>query len=718
MVRGWGIFPHNSALLLRSIGIILFVMRSFLFLLLLCLSSSGQFLSLAKHSASKSQLLSEVKSIQPGQKFSVALALSHPLGWHSYYQNPGGIELPPSISWKLPPGFVAGDIQWPTPELTEPSFQMDAAAPEVSYTYSHNQAFLIVDLTVPNDPALVGTSVTIAAEAKWQICQKSCKNESAQLTLTLPVAAASEVDADTQPRFAAARAKSAPLSTWEYEAVQDGGAIQLRIAGAPTLAEAHFIADQNMITPLASMTARAEDDEQVMDLKTRQELFSGTETSKSAVLSGILRYRDADGEKAVRVPAITITRAAAPAMPFGRFLSVVFGMFLGGLILNLMPCVFPVIGIKILGFVQQAGQDRRKIIFHGLIFTAGVLASFGILSGILYAARQATVTQDLGWGYQLQDPYVVLGLMMLMFVMALNLFGVFEIGTSATSVGGKWQSQQGLAGSFFSGFLATVVATPCSGPFLGAAIGAAIVLPAYQFFLAFTSMAIGLATPYLVLSIYPDLVKWLPRPGAWMETMKQGMSFLLFATAGYLLWVYAGLIDLDHMLQPIFGLTGVAMAAWIYGRWCTISRPAQVRRIAAAVALLLAVGSICYAAIIKKGMEWETWSEERVEELLEEGRPVYVDFTAKWCLTCQVNKSQAYSDEVVALMKERGIVPMKADKTKPNPAIEAKLAELRRTAIPVNVLYVPDQEPIITPEVLTSSYLLELFREKTPSPEK
>lgn len=693
-------------------------MRLLSFFLLLCLTSSGQFLPLKKQTSSSAELVSEVKSVQPGQTFSVALALSHPLGWHSYYRNPGGIELPPTLTWKLPPGFEAGEMQWPTPEITEPSFQMDESAPEVSYTYSHDKGFFLVDITVPDDASLIGQNVTIAAEASWQICQKSCKNESAKLSITLPVVATSEVDPAMQPRFAAARAAQPQPSTLEFEAISEGDTIQLRIAGASVMQQAHLIADQNMVTPLASMSARQDGEVQVIDLKTRQELFSGAPTEKSRELSGILRYRDADGERVVRVPATAITRAPAPALPMGQFFPVIFGMFLGGLILNLMPCVFPVIGIKILGFVQQAGQDQRKIVLHGLSFTVGVMVSFAILSGILFTARQAAVSEDLGWGYQLQNPYVVLGLMMLMFAMALNLFGVFEIGTSATSVGGKWQSQEGLAGTFFSGFLATVVATPCSGPFLGAAIGAAIALPALQFFLAFGCMALGLATPYLVLSLFPNLVKYLPRPGAWMETMKQGMSFLLFATAGYLLWVYTGLIDLDHMLQPIFGLTGVALAAWIYGRWSTLAQPLRTRRIAAALALALAVGSIGYAAIIKKGIEWETWSEERVDELLEEGKPVYVDFTAKWCLTCQVNKSQAYSEEVIALMKERGIVPMKADKTKPNPAIEAKLAELRRTAIPVNVLYVPGQEPIITPEVLTSSYLLELFREKTSVPAK
>lgn len=672
----------------------------------------------AKPVSSKYALLSELSSVAPGQTFAVALALSHPEGWHSYYLNPGGIEESPSIQWKLPKGFTAGLIQWPAPHVTEPAFQLDDANPEKAYTYANDQAFLITEITVPADESLIGTTITLVADAKWQICKDSCLGEKANLTLTLPIAKQSEINAATEEAFAKARASQAKPSNLTFLAEKNGVTLQLRIRGATKMESVHFIADQKMVTPLSSMQARNDNGDFVIDLKTRRELFSGVKIEAANALSGILRFNDGTGEQVVAVPVTKITRAPAPPLPLAKFMPVLLGMFLGGLILNLMPCVFPVIGIKILGFVQQSGQDKRKIILHGVAFTIGVLISFGLLSGILFAARQAAGGEEFGWGYQLQNHWVVLGLMMLMFIMAMNLFGVFEIGTSATSVGGSLQSKQGLSGSFFSGFLATVVATPCSGPFLGAAIGAAIVLPPLQFFTAFTVMAFGLATPYLLLSAFPKLVDYLPRPGAWMETFKQGMSFLLFATAGYLLWVYTSLIDLDNMLNPVFGLSAVALACWIYGRWNTYAKPRPVRIYASFVALLLAAGGIYYAGSIKKGVAWETWSPERVEELLDEGRPVYVDFTAKWCLTCQVNKRNAYSEEVIELMKQRGVVALKADKTKPDPKIEAQLEELNRTAIPVNVLYVPDKEPIITPEVLTSGYLLDLFRKHTPEPEE
>jgi len=407
----------------------------------------------------------------------------------------------------------------------------------------------------------------------------------------------------------------------------------------------------------------------------------------------------------------------------GKFLGIIGGMLLGGLILNLMPCVFPVIGLKIMNFAQQAGEEKSKVVMHGITFASGVIISFWVLSGFLLALRNAAIKgegEDVGWGYQLQNPYIVLGILLLMFILALNMFGVFEIGTKATSVGGKLQNKQGLAGSFFSGVLATIVATPCSAPFLGAAIGAAFALPNFQFMLAFTAMAVGLASPYLILSIFPNLIKKLPRPGPWMESFKQGMSFLLFATTGYLLWVYIAQTGLDYMLNVVIGLTSIAMGLWIHGRWNLPHRSRKVKSIASALTILSVIGGIFIILPPDKSnkLTWEKWSEARVEELLEDNTPVYVDFTATWCATCQLNKKRAYPPEVVQLFKDYGVVALKGDKTNATPEIEKKLQELGRTAIPVNVLYIPGKDkPIITPEILTADYLTELITTHLKKPE-
>lgn len=662
--------------------------------------------------SSEASLVSETSTIAPGGTFTVALQLDHPAEWHSYYKNSGGVELPPAIEWKLPEGFTAGPIQWPVPEVKEGYFGK-------SFVYSGSPVFL-VDITAPASLES-GKTLTLTANASWQICKDSCINEEKSLSVSLATGPLAEADPARIKLFESARKNQPTLSPGiKTTAHSDGSDIKLRIAGVGPDGgtPADFIPNERFVQPASAGGSIARDgDAWLVTLKRIKTDAFENAVPQGKSLSGILT-----GPASFSIPETAIgspSAAAAVSLPISKYLPILGGMLLGGLILNLMPCVFPVIGLKIMGFVQQAGADRKKIALHGVMFAVGVLASFGVISGILFAARTAAGTgaDAIGWGYQLQNPWVVLTLMLLMFVLALNMFGLFELGTSATSVGGSLQSKQGLGGSFFSGVLATIVATPCSAPFLGVAIGAAIALPAFQFFAAFAAMAIGLSLPYLILSIFPSLIDFLPRPGVWMESFKQAMSFFLFATAGYLLWVYAGQIGLDNLLGPVFGLTGIAVAAWIYGRWNLPHRPRNTRWIAMALTVLFAAGGFLLAKPPEKSaLVWEPWSQERVDALLAEGRPVYIDFTAQWCATCQVNKKTAYTKEVIALMKQKGVVALKADKTNPNPKIEEKLQELGRTAIPVNVLLVPKKDAVITPELLSAGYLKDLFSKEIMDP--
>lgn len=693
-----------------------------LFLLLLFIfpgaaSVQAQKSDSSKGAASTAELIPENKTISPGGSFTVALKLEHPDEWHSYYQNSGGVEMPPSIVWKLPEGFTAGPIQWPTPEVKDGYFGK-------SFVYSGSPVFL-VDIAAP-DSLEAGASVSLGADASWQICKESCINEEKSFSLTLTVAATPEKDPAQASLFGQARkSQPAKVPMMRVQAISGGGDITLHVTaeGALKQAPVDFIPDQPFVLAAsAGGNIAADGDGWVITLKRATKDVLDNDIPQGKSFSGILT----SPAGSIVVPDTVIFSEAVAnkpveALPVSKYLPILWGMLLGGIILNLMPCVFPVIGLKIMGFVQQAGADRKKIALHGVAFTTGVLASFGVLSGVLFAARAAARSSvgpgadSIGWGYQLQNPWVVLVLMLLMFVLALNMFGVFELGTSATSVGGSLQAKQGLGGSFFSGVLATVVATPCSAPFLGVAIGSAIGLPAFQFFSAFAAMAIGLSLPYLVLSVFPKLIDFLPRPGAWMESFKQAMSFFLFATAGYLLWVYAGQIGLDNLLGPIFGLSGIAVAAWIYGRWNLPHRTRNTRWVATLLAVAFAgAGFMLAKPPQKSALVWEPWSQERVDALLAEGKPVYIDFTAQWCATCQVNKKTAYTKEVIALMQKKGVVALKADKTNPDPKIEAKLQELGRTAIPVNVLLVPEKKPVITPELLTSGYLSDLFNKEIP----
>jgi len=661
-------------------------------------------------------LVAEVTAIAPGKAFTLALRLEQPAGWHSYYRNSGGIELPPAIEWRLPAGFSAGPLQWPVPTVKD-------GYSGKSYVYTGSPV-LLVDITPPAS-LRVGEKVSLSAAATWQICSDTCMDGKKSFALSLPVSASPVLDPAQTEVFAQARSKIPRANViWKISAYQDAGDFVLRLspqggaAGANLPAPVEFIPNEPFLKPLSdggSVTGDGAD--WLITLKRNAVDIFEKPIPLGKTLSGILLSGEAGSADAAAsaIPATPLSPIPVKPPAFFKLLGILGLMFVGGLILNLMPCVFPVIGLKIMGFVKQAGDSRQRIVAHGLLFTLGVLVSFGVLSGILFAGRAVA---GVGWGYQLQIPGVVLGLMLLMFVLALNMFGVFELGTAATSVGGSLQAKHGLAGSFFSGVLATVVATPCAGPFLGAAIGAAITLPALAFFAAFAAMAMGLALPYLVLSVFPGLLHLLPRPGAWMESFKQGMSFLLFATAGYFLCIYAVQIGPENLLDPVLGLSTIAMAAWIYGRWCLPHRRPAVRRAALVITLALAAGGVLLALPPTpkvNALHWEAWSQARVDGLLKNDQAVFIDFTAQWCPTCQVNKRLAYTPEVVALMQARHIVPLKADKTKLNPEIEIKLREYGRSAIPVNVLLVPGKAPIVTPELLSAAYLMELFRREVPA---
>lgn len=411
-------------------------------------------------------------------------------------------------------------------------------------------------------------------------------------------------------------------------------------------------------------------------------------------------------EKKSPEPAkVTAPAVGSDAPP--TFLVIMLSAFIGGLILNIMPCVFPVLGIKIVGIVQQAGEDRKQVVLHGLIYTLGVLLSFWALGGLV-------VTLGKGWGFQLQYAGFNYVLAAFFLVFGLNMAGLFEIGASAVGVGANLQMKHGLSGSFFSGLLATLVSTPCSAPFLGTALGFAVKLPAPQAMLLFTLIGLGLASPFLLLSMFPKLVSALPRPGAWMESFKQGMSFLLLGTVVYQLWVLTAMVEGLPLLWLMLGLLLVALGCWIYGRWSLPHKASRTRLIAVVLTLVCAGGGLWFGwpqkqekkhvaqPVFEHGLLWEPWSEAKVQELLAAGKPVYIDYTAKWCLTCQVNKRIYPNPQLQELIKKHGVVTMRADYTNEDEVIKKSFEALGRGAVPVNVLHIPGvKEPHVLPEILT-----------------
>jgi thiol:disulfide interchange protein DsbD len=670
--------------------------------------------------AVEAELVPAVAGVQPGQPFEVALRLAHDPEWHSYWIY-SGTGYPTTIKWTLPPGWRAGDIQWPVPRVLK-----DAHGAITGNGYD-GEVFLLVTLTPPAGLA-PGINVTLQAAVEWLMCKEVCMPGDAKLELTLPVVSGpTPPDAQWGAKLAAAHGQLPHASAgWQFTATRATKTVTLTFrppAGtAFTPADFHFFADDGLIAYDQPQPVRAGTDGAfVMDLtidsagpQNPTRLYGVLALAKGHV-PGVrvevpFNAADAAQGSKFQVPGSKMAGGAGSS-----FLGTLVLALAGGLILNLMPCVFPVLGIKILGFVNQAGADRRKVTRHGLVFAAGVLISFWVLASLLIALRAAG--RELGWGFQLQEPGFVFALAVLLLVFALNLSGLFEVGLSATGVGAQLQMKSGYTGSFFTGVLATVVATPCSAPFLAPALGAALTLSPVESLAVFTAIAVGLCVPYLLLSLFPGAVRFLPKPGAWMETFKQLMAFPLYATVGFLVWVLAAQTPDTGLLQVLFGLVLVAMAAWAYGRWTQHGgSPARRRFGAALAAVLFGLGVAWgYPRAPSQEIVWQTWSPEAVTQLRAEGKVIYVDFTARWCATCQSNKALVFSSaKVRAALRQHGVVLLRADWTNKDPRITEALAGFHRSAVPFDLIYAPGHDaPVILPELLTPDLVLDALAKAT-----
>lgn len=391
---------------------------------------------------------------------------------------------------------------------------------------------------------------------------------------------------------------------------------------------------------------------------------------------------------------------------------------LGGIILNLMPCVFPIISIKVLGFAKHSGERQAKL--HALVFGAGVLVSFWVLAGTLLALRYQG--QSVGWGFQFQSPIFVAIMAMFLFALALSLAGLFEVGAGVQSWAGRFGAADGYVESFMSGALATLLSTPCSAPFMGSAIAAAMVLSSFEAFLIFTCLAVGMAAPYVLLSFFPALRRLMPRPGTWMVSFKQAMSFPIFATVVWLMWVLGLQIGLPGLAAFTFSLVLMAMGFWIYGRWCTPMASPFSRRLAFGLcgSLLLGAaylgiplsrataGEIQASRAYDEQIDWQPFTKSALETKLSERHAVLVNFTAAWCLSCQVNHRLVYSSKELAdKLKEKGVVTLRADWTNKNPEITKAIDHFEKNGVPLDVLFIPDQKPVVFPSILTQGALNE-----------
>ena len=675
----------------------------------------------------RAELLLEKSSVAPGESFDVALRLRMNEGWHTYWKHPGDSGEPTRIRWNLPPGFTAGDIQWPYPRKI-------SLAPLTTYGYE-GEVMLLIPFKAASD-AKPGTTARVTADVDWMVCEKICIPEEVILALDVPIGEGPVVPAEpAASAFAITRAKL-PVSAddWNITASEDDGQFVLRIVPPQGAALGDgdgdvqfFAASGPLIEYSAPQTTSADGGVVTMRL-VRSPYLTGTPERINGVLlaanglrTGVPAAFEFDVPFSASTPAASAVTAATTGVP-PTLLAALALAFAGGVILNLMPCVFPVVSLKILGFVQSAGDDPHRVRAHGLTFASGVLVAFWALAALLLALRAAG--EEIGWGFQLQSPGFVAAMAFLLFGLGLSLAGVVEIGTSLTRIDGG--GSNGHRASFLNGVLATVVAAPCTAPFMGAALGYAMTQSAGTSMLIFTALGAGMAAPYVALSAWPALLRFLPRPGQWMVRFRQVTAFPLFATVAWLAWVFGHQTGIDGVLRLLLGLTLLALGLWIWGQWVTLSatertkwtaRTAAAGFIAAGLVLAATSAPTATAATSPgpaEGIAWETYSEERVAGYRAAGRPVFIDFTAAWCLTCKVNERIAFSsNEVHQLVKARNIAMLKADWTNNDPAITRALAAFGRNGVPLYVLYEADPaaQPRLLPEILSPGILMNAFSE-------
>ena len=710
-------------------------------------------------------LVSDVSAAQPGKTITVAIRLTLDPHWHTYWINPGDAGLPLTVKWTNPTGVTAGALKFPTPHLTP-------QPPLMSYGYE-GEVLVLADLTVPAS-ASVGSTLHLAGSADWLACAEVCLPATGPLALDIPIAAAA-TGAPTQSAAAVTMARTqlpASSAGWTSRAwpTADGYTLTvIRSGDATALPAPYFFIDTSDVLEYAPPQRVAQRGDTLVFSLTRAKF----EPVKPAALRGVLaadvvgesqRGWQIDARMTATVPAALRTRAeamlaestsraiggageAAPvadpnaeavtALPDTNadmsLIAAIAFAFIGGLLLNLMPCVFPVLSVKVLGVLEHGGAgDPTRGRRHGLAFGAGVLLSFWILAGALMLLRAGG--EGLGWGFQLQSPAVVGILALLMFALGLNLSGVFEIGLTLTRLGAAGAGK-GYGDSLLTGGLAVLVAAPCTAPFMGAALGFALVQPAFIGMLVFTALGIGLALPFVVLTSMPQLLRFLPRPGPWLETLKQLFAFPLYATVVWLLWVFGQQVGMNALAVLMLAMIVLALGAWLWARGVRADR--RSTRVAAAglmlgAAAMSVAGSRMTAAPVAVAgtasataargdgarATWEPYTAERVSQLQAEGRPIFIDFTAAWCLSCQVNERIALRTDAVSEAFARGNVALlRADWTSRDDAITKVLASFGRSGVPLYVLYPADKSrsPSILPAVLTPGMVVEAVRKASPT---
>ena len=676
------------------------------------------------------ELIAQKTAFVPGADNVVALRLTLDKGWHTYWRNPGDSGLPTTLAWKLPAGVDASAIEWLPPQVLP-------AGPLTNYGYEN---VALHPVTLRTGAAFAGAGeVTLAARADWLVCRETCIPEGADLTLTLPVAAAAGDDPQNGALIKAALAKiPAALSTqgWQASARGEGQRVVVDLtppAGAVDPGALRFFADdEGRIEPSGAQVLSRNGDGYRLTLPVAYQLdkgfvrLAGLLTADRAGFGGAqaatvdvpLAGAVVAGPKPLDVaaPAAAVQLDLPPRHDGAMSLALAaLFAFVGGAILNLMPCVFPVLSLKVLGFAQHK-DNRATMRREAFAFGAGVIATFVLLAALLLVLRGAGM--QLGWGFQLQSPLVVTALATLFFVLGLNLAGVFEFGQVVPPSLRGWTSENRELDAFGAGVLAVVVASPCTAPFMGAALGFALTQSAWATLAIFGMLGVGMALPYMLLALFPAWRRRLPRPGAWMLRFKQLLAFPMFATVAWLAWVLGVQLDNDAVLRLMLMLLALAFALWALH----VKRMGGARAFAVAAVLALVAAAVlvqplavletsatnAVTARVDGEGSWDAFAPEAVRDFAAAGRPVFVDFTAAWCVTCQVNKRTTLQrPRVQQAFKHANVALLRADWTRRDPQITAALAALGRNGVPVYVLYRPGKEPLLLPEILTQQTVID-----------
>ncbi|MES2579360.1 MAG: protein-disulfide reductase DsbD domain-containing protein [Pseudomonadota bacterium] len=691
----------------------------------------------ASHQAStpqvQAELVSSTKQVVAGETFNLGIHLKIIPHWHTYWRNPGDSGIVTTIDWQFSKPSQVSDILWPIPSR----FKL---GPIVNYGYE-NAVTLPVKVKIASD-AKLGEDFKATAIVDWLVCKEECIPQQVTLTLKLPVVASANIAKDVRGQTLIDKSlakqpqeipSEANLKQVNLEKTNDGMALHIPHSSLSSeeIQDIWFYPyNWGKIAQSIDQTKTINADGITLALKHGDAPLNPNES-----LEGVLVVKEKRGDTLTERGYFILPKLVVPQSLRGNstsdiklvsqapdlgFVTALLLALIGGVILNLMPCVFPVLSIKALSLVSHTQYSQREILWQGIVYTLGVLASFSLLAGLLIALKAGGA--QIGWGFQFQSPLFVIAVAYLMFAVGLSLSGVFTISGSVAGLGGTLADKPGYAGSFFTGVLATIVATPCTAPFMAAALGYALTQPALKLILIFLSLGFGLALPYLLLTAWPALHRKLPRPGLWMERTKQVFAFPMYLAAVWLVWVLAQQSGANGVAIALGGMVLIAFAAWLYDSTQYVSFKARASANVGVAALLISTLFISYTYLDSVPVEstrsavkssvnnhWEAYSPERLEQLLAEGKPVFLNFTAAWCISCLVNERVALSQpKVIAAFKKNSVTYLKGDWTNKDAQITDVLTTFGRSGVPLYVFYPAGRgvKPIELPQILTPSIVL------------